>query len=193
MSVYRYDNAIVECFRDIFEDSRIHILPPEQAIRFTGQLRQDNIEFPLISTYRLGYSIKNNDVNFYGLHQGGFQNRGSNGINTFAQVVPIRINYQIDIFTVDKRTGDEITRELILFLFQNPTLKVDIPYQLDIKHKFNLFLESDVVDNSDTVEHVNKGVLFRNTLTMYTDDAYLFASRQELHGNVTGTVITDDE
>ena len=119
---------------------------------------------------------------------GGYQSRNANGTNTFAQIIPIRINYQMDIFTVDKITGDELVRELIFHIMQNPTLTVDVPYNLNMEHKFNLFLESDVVNNSDTIEHVDKGVKFRNTLTFYTDDAYLFASREQLHGNVTGRV-----
>lgn len=190
MSVKLYDDAIINNFRDILSDSRIHILPVEQALKFTAQLNRDDITFPLISTTRLGYSIKLNEVNFNGLHTGGYQRREGNGTTIFAQVIPIRINYQVDVFTVNKELGDEIIRELVFYLLQNPTLKVEIPYNLNIKHAFNLFLESDVVDNSDTVEHINKGVLFRNTLSMYTDDAYLFASREQLHGNVSADVKT---
>lgn len=188
MSVHRYDEAIVNHFRDILDDTRIHILPVEQAIMFTAQLRQDNVKFPLISTNRLGWSIRTTDVNFNALHTGGYQNRNSNGTNTFAQNIPIRINYQMDVFTVDRISGDELIRELVFDMMLHPTLKVKVPYTLDMEHVFNLYLDSDVVDNSDTVEHINKGVLFRNTLTFYTDDAYLFAGRSELHGNVEGTV-----
>ena len=188
MSVHRYDEAIINHFREIFDDTRIHILPVEQAIRFTGQLRQDNVKFPLISTNRLGWSIRTSDINFNALRTGGYQNRNDNGTNTFTQVIPIRINYQMDIFTVDKISGDELVRELIFHLLLHPTLEVDIPYKIGKNYNFNLFLDSEIVDNSDTVEHINKGVLFRNTLTFYTDDAYLFAGRDELHGKVTGSV-----
>ena len=188
MSVHRYDEAIINHFREIFNDSRIHILPVEQAIRFTGQLRQDNVKFPLISTNRLGWSIRTSDINFNALHTGGYQKRNDNGTNTFAQNVPIRINYQMDIFTVDKITGDEMVREVVFDFLLHPTLKVEVPYKIGMEHVFNIFLDSDIVDNSDTVEHINTGVLFRNTLTFYTDDAYLFAGRDELHGGVDGTV-----
>lgn len=189
MSVHRYDKAIVQHFRDILEDDRIHILPVEQAIRFTAQLQKDDVKFPLISTTRLGYSIRLSDVNFFALHSGGYQSRNDDGTNTFEQVIPIRINYQMDIFTVDKITGDELVRELVFHIMQHPTLSVEVPYQLNAQRYFNIFLESDIVDNSDTIEHVDKGVKFRNTLTFYTDDAYLFASRKQLHGNVTGKVL----
>lgn len=191
MSVKLYDDAIINNFREIFEDSRIHILPVEQALRFTAQLQRDDIAFPLISTTRLGYSIKLEEVNFTGLHSGGYQRRNDDGTDVFAQVIPIRINYQVDVFTVSKSMGDELVRELIFYLLQNPTLKVQVPYDLNMTHVFNLFPESEIVDNSDTVEHINKGVLFRNTLSLYTDDALLFASRVQKHGNVLGEVKTN--
>ena len=44
------------------------------------------------------------------------------------------------------------------------------------KHKFNVFFNPDIEDNSDTVNHINNGVLYRYTATLYTDDAYLFAN-----------------
>lgn len=193
MSVYFYDKALVTHFRDILDDNRIHILPVEQAIRFTAQLQRDDVKFPLISTTRLGYSIRSSDRNFAALHSGGYQRRTSEGTNMFAQIIPIRIEYQLDVFTVDQRSCDELIRELIFHISQHPTLSVEIPYCLDTEHVFNIFLDDDIVDNSDTVEHVNKGVLFRNTLTLYTDDAYLFASREQLHGKVTSDVHTMDK
>ena len=190
MSVKLYDDAIVESFRSLMQDNRISILPVEQALRFSAQLQRDDIRFPLISTYRLGYSIRENDVNYYGLNTGGYRKRNDNGTNTFVQIVPIKINYQLDIFTVDRESCDNIIRELVFYLLQTPSLTVKIPYDINMEHRFNLYMEPDIVDNSDTVEHTNKGVLFRNTLNLYTDDAYLFSNRTQLHGNVSGNVHT---
>lgn len=185
MSVYRYDEAIISNFRSIFDDSRIHILPVENAIRFTAQLQKDEVKFPLISTTRLGWSIRSNDVNFSAKMTGGLHHKENNNTNIFAQVIPIRIEYQLDLFTVDRQSGDELTRELVFYFYQNPTLTVKFPYKLNGEHHFNLYLDDDVVDNSDTIEHLNKGVLFRNTLTFYTDDANLFAGDTQLQGRVT--------
>jgi hypothetical protein len=190
LSVRFYDDAIIKHFRELFDDNRIHILPVENAIRFTAQLKQDNVDFPLISTNRTGWSIRTDEVNWTGMRIGGFQKRNDDGTNTFAKVIPIRITYQVDVFTVDKATGDDIIRELAFSILSRPTLEVDIPYKLDMKHNFNIFMDGEVIDNSDTVEHINKGVLFRNTFTMYTDDAYLFASNIQNHGNITGSVHT---
>lgn len=188
MSVKSYDDAIITKFREVFNDDTISILPVENAIRFSAQLQKDNVEFPMISTTRLGYSIRNNDVNFNAKMIGSFKGRNGLNDNIFAQVVPIRIEYQLDVFTVDKVDGDEIVRELIFFFLQHPTLKAHFEYGLNIDHNFNLFLNDDIVDNSDTVNHVNTGVMFRNTLTFYTDDAILFRSKKQIQGDIKASV-----
>ena len=178
MSVKSYDDAIINRFREVFNDNTISILPVENAIRFSAQLRKDNLTFPMISTTRLGYSIVRNQVNFNAKMVGSFKTRDGENNNVFAQSIPIRIEYQLD----------EIIRELIFFFEQKPTLQAHFEYGLDFDHNFNLFLNEDIVDNSDTVEHENTGVMFRNTLTFYTDDARLFRSKKQIQGNVAASV-----
>lgn len=190
MSVKAYDDAIINEFRRVFNDNTIHILPVENAIRFSAQLTKDNVKFPMISTTRLGYSIRTDNVNFAAKMIGSFVTRDGKNNNIFAQTVPIRIEYQMDVFTVDRESCDEIVRELIFFFMQHPTLTAHFEYGLDIDHTFNLYLNSEIVDNSDTVEHVNTGVMFRNTLTFYTDDALLFRSKKQRQGEIIANVAT---
>lgn len=190
MSVKAYDDAIINEFRRVFNDNTIHILPVENAIRFSAQLTKDNVKFPMISTTRLGYSIRTDNVNFAAKMIGSFVTRDGKNNNIFAQTVPIRIEYQMDVFTVDRESCDEIVRELIFFFMQHPTLTAHFEYGLDIDHTFNLYLNSEIVDNSDTVEHVNTGVMFRNTLTFYTDDALLFRSKKQRQGEIIANVVT---
>lgn len=190
MSFGCYDDAIIENFREVFNDDRIYILPVEDAFRFVSQLNRDDVKFPLISTTRLGVTILSSEVNQAQKMTGHFVRRDGFNNNLFAQSIPIRIEYQLDIFTVDRRTCDEITRELIFYFYQHPTLVAHFDYGLDIKHNFNLFLNDDVVDNSDTLEHVNKGVKFRNTLTFYTDDARLVRSKKFMQGEIKANVKT---
>lgn len=190
MSFGCYDDAIIENFRKVFNDDRIYILPVEDAFRFVSQLNRDDVKFPLISTTRLGVTILSSEVNQAQKMTGHLVRRDGFNNNVFAQSIPIRIEYQLDIFTVDRRTCDEITRELIFYFYQHPTLVAHFDYGLDIDHNFNLFLNDDVVDNSDTLEHVNKGVKFRNTLTFYTDDARLVRSKKFTQGEIKADVKT---
>lgn len=184
MSVKCYDDAIINRFREVFNSNTITILPVENAIRFTAQLKKDTVLFPMISTTRLGYAILNDNVNFAAKMTGSFAKRDGINNNIYAQSIPIRIEYQMDVMTVDRESCDNIVRELIFFFHQHPTLEAHFEYGLNFDHKFNLFLNDDIVDNSDTVEHINNGVLFRNTLTFYTDDSRLFASLKQKQGEI---------
>ena len=177
MSVYLYDKAIAQVLNDITGDS-IMIQPPETAIRNTAQLNGDRIQFPLVSLNRTGYSIRYEELNFNALHQGGTVRINDNSNITMARIIPIRIEYQVDVFCVDRNMNDEITRELLFYFSLYPTHEIHVPYNINIEHKYNLFLDEPVVDNSDTVNHVNDGVLFRTTFTMYCPDAYLWAGKE---------------
>lgn len=190
MSFGCYDKAIVENFQKLFNTGNVHILPVEDALRFTSQLNRDDVEFPLISTTRLGITILSSEVNQAQKTTGHLVRRDGYNNNVFAQSIPIRIEYQLDIFTIERWACDEITRELIFYFYQHPTLVAHFDYGLNIEHNFNLFLNDEVVDNSDTIEHVNTGVKFRNTLTFYTDDARLVRSKKFIQGEVKADVAT---
>ena len=190
MSFGCYDKAIIEKFQKLFNTGNVHILPVEDALRFTSQLNRDDVEFPLISTTRLGITILSSEVNQTQKTTGHLVRRDGYNNNVFAQSIPIRIEYQLDIFTVERWACDEITRELIFYFYQHPTLVAHFDYGLNIEHNFNLFLNDDVVDNSDTIEHVNTGVKFRNTLTFYTDDARLVRSKKFIQGEIKADVAT---
>lgn len=187
--VHLYDKAIITRFREIFDDSRIHIVPVEDAISFLAHLNDDDVKFPAVNTTRLGWTIRKSDLSHKGLFDGApVRYTDSTNMVKMANILPIRIEYQMDVFTVDKVSGDEIMREFMFYIFRNPTLEVNIPYGLNIKHKFNLFMDPDVVDNSDVTEHKNRGVYFRNTIHFYTDDAYLFMGEDEYLKKITGVV-----
>ena len=179
--LYLYDQVIVDKFKKLFNDSRITIQPPENAIRYVAQLEDDNVNFPLISLNRTNWSIRYNDLNFAQSRTGVLNRVNDDNTLSVMKVIPIRLDYQLDIYTVDRPTNDEIYRELLFYIDNNPTLEVKIPYTLDTSHVFNIFFNSDINDNSDTVEHINRGVLYRFTSTLFSNDAYLFDGPTEFN------------
>ena len=176
MSAYIYDSAVTNLFESITGD-KIFVNPPETAFRNVSQLNGDKLKFPLINLNRTNLSIRTDEVNFNALHEGATVRMNDDNTVTHARVLPIRIEYQVDVFTVDKKMNDEIVRELLFYLYVHPTHIVKIGYGLDFEHKFNLYLDPDVQDNSDVVSHINNGVIFRSTFTMYCPDAYLWSSK----------------
>lgn len=51
---------------------------------------------------------------------------------------------------------------------------VYVGHGLNMAHKFNIYFNSGIEDNSDIANHGNRGQYFRQDLTFYTDDAYLW-------------------
>lgn len=174
--MHLYDEAVVEKFKEIFGTDNIFIIPPERAKDTVAQIEKDDVKFPLVSLDRRGFSIRGDQINWSASRMGLADSITDDGKANIMHVIPIRVNYQLDVYTVDRVSCDEILRELIFYFTLHPTLMVNIPYGLNTKHKFNLFFNPDIEDNSDTVEHINKGVLYRYTANLYTDDAYLFAN-----------------
>lgn len=170
---YYYDRAIVNDLRKVFNDDRIFICPPELVFKTIGRLNEDDIKMPMISVLRTGTSILESphSMRFHGLLQ-----NVDNETDTYKTVraIPIRINYLLDVWTKHREENDNIIRELIFYYMTNPTLQVEIPYGLDIEHNFNIFFDSNIEDNSDIVDQPNHGEYFRQTLSVYTDDAYLW-------------------
>lgn len=174
--MYLYDNAILDKFRELFDTDKIFIVPPERAKMIRAQLDDDTIKFPLISLDRRGWTMLDDHNSWSASVKGIPDSINNDGSANILHAIPIKIEYQLDVFTVDKVSCDEILRELIFYFKLHPTMQVHIPYGLETNHNFNVYFNPEVEDNSDTVEHINKGVLYRYTASFYTDDAYLFAN-----------------
>lgn len=68
-------------------------------------------------------------------------------------VIPVKVEYQLDIYTRTYEEGDEYLRNFLFKLINNPKLIIDIPYQdLWLRHVANLRVLSNVSDTSDITE-----------------------------------------
>lgn len=196
MSVNLYDNAIVEKLKEITKDSRIFINTTDNVFTLIGKEKDDNITLPLISLARTGMSIISDRVSYPLMKTGSLAKvNKDNEYFTRLQAIPIRLNYVLDVWTESRLDNDNIVRELIFYFFTHPTLQIEIPYTVNIKHNFNLFVNPDIEDNSDISEHKSRGMYYRQTLTLYTDDAYIWkASRSNLYDvEINTQVIANNE
>lgn len=176
MSVRFYDRAVVEDLQRIFQDSKIRIYPPEQDL-FTliPQQNNDNIILPAISVSRPNWTLTENSSHPMRFDGATVRIDKNSHRVTRLQAISIRINYVFDIWTTTRGQNDDIMRELIFYYVLHPTLKVGIPYKLEhYYHNFNLWYEPDVEDNSDIAQHYQNGRYYRQSISCYTDDAYLW-------------------
>lgn len=192
VSVYAYDKAIVEDFRARFKktstDSKVNetvqIGSPNRMFNILGQLNDDKIEMPFISLERIDWQL-NLDRQGYQTFIGDKVYRRIGPDNTpidiRAQVIPITINYRLSVWSVDRITNDALVREILFYYHLRPSLMVYVGHGLNMAHKFNIYFNSGIEDNSDIANQGERGTYFRQDLTFYTDDAYIWrANYQEL-------------
>lgn len=179
MSFYLYDKAIIDRLKDVTGDDRIHIVPPEQAISFLAQFDKDKVKLPALVLSRGPITIVDALKNQVAYLKGetAKYNTEENSVSK-ARLIPIRIEWSLNVYTVDRYSCDEIVRELVFYLMTKPRFSVKIPYDLDIEQNFDIFLDNDIVDNSDLIEFPNTGEYFRETISFYTENAHLYSSNR---------------
>lgn len=90
--------------------------------------------------------------------------------------IPIKISYQLDVYTKYFEEADEYIRNFVFNLINYPKLSIEIPYNnSNILHNSNIQLESTIADNSDIPERLIAGQFTRMSLKFNIDDAYLFS------------------
>jgi len=64
-------------------------------------------------------------------------------------IIPVKVMYQLDIYTKTYDEGDELLRNFVFKLVNNPKFIVSIPYNgADIQHTANLRLLPNLSDTS---------------------------------------------
>lgn len=175
---YLYDTAIIEDLRSVFDDDRIFICPTDNVFKTLGRLNEDDVKMPIISVLRTGVSLLDSQHTMR--FQGGILKIGEDEESiSRVQTIPIQINYLLDVWTKHREENDNIVRELIFYYMTHPTLEVKVPYGTNLKHTFNIFYDKNIEDNSDIVGQSEHGEYFRQTLSVYTPDAYLWKSTDE--------------
>lgn len=191
VSVYAYDKALVSDLKARFssspvKDSKVNdtvqIGSPDLMYNIIGQLNGDKPILPFVSLQRLNWQL-NLDRQGYQTFIGdqvytrlGVDNKP---IEVRAQVIPITINWQLSVWTRDRITNDALVREILWYYHLRPSLLVYVQHGLNIAHKFNIYFNSGIEDNSDLANQINNGTYFRQDLSLYSDDSYLWKANYQ--------------
>ena len=182
MSAALYDEAFLKKLKSITDKTNIHLYGTDDSKRLFEIIADDTddqqIQLPIISLRRSGgYTIKeigNNSRSKNSLKVISCEDGSSVQLN----IIPIELNYQIDIYTRMYYEADSIMRELIFILINSPQLSITIPYNdIQLQHKSNIILSQNVSDNSAIPERLIAGQFTRLTVECQIDDAYLFDTR----------------
>ena len=186
MALRYYDDAIVDKLkRWIPEESNLRVLKPEESRRLFETKADDSgdkpIQLPIIALSRSkDFTIASNikqSRSFDGLKVGLRVIDGKlPGSTVHLNVIPVQLEYQLDIYTKTYEEGDEYLRQFLFKLINNPALYIEIPYNNSgLLHIANIRVLDTISDTSDITEHLFAGQFTRWSIQLELQDAFLFS------------------
>lgn len=180
MAIRYYDDAMIEKLKAwIPESSNLRVLKPDESKRLFELSANDNNDKPLKLPF-IALS-RNNDINILSNVK---QLRSFNGAKIKADeeatatlnAIPIKVEYQLDIYTKTVDEGDEYLRTFLFKLINNPVISIGIPYNgQELEHIANIRVLDTVSDTSSISERLFSGQFTRWTIQMELQDAFLFS------------------
>ena len=200
-SVGLYDEALYNKINAWVKDGRVRILAPDESLRLFQISSDDNndkpVTLPLISLSRasnieISYTHKR-PLTFDGMMLDHVQVpegktdqeldewfKAGKAKSIQLNAIPMVLNYQLDIYAKERSTVDEYLRNFIFNFINNPKVTITIPYNgINYKHDCNVQVLSPIQDNSDIPSRLFSGQLYRWTIGLVIDDAYLFSASIE--------------
>ena len=182
MAIRYYDEALankINSWLPKAKNRKIQVLKPDEVKRlFTIEADERNdkpIQLPLIAISRdtqidVLHPTKR-AMSFDGMM---LESDGKHTIQLDA--VPISITYQLDIYTRHFDEGDELLRELIFKIINNPQLTITLPYNnQNLIQVCTMKMQGQVEDTSSISERIFSGQFTRWTLRLNIDGAYLYS------------------
>jgi len=140
------------------------------------------LEFPFISIYPTPTIEFDNSKNtFPGYNLGNkmftqvpvFDDNGNytgsdNKVAKNVKTLYINIEYQIDVWAVDRQTAEEVIRELMFWFYENQELSVTFYGQ---PLTFTFSIGNNIQDNTDLVNYESNGKIYRYTTTILLSTA----------------------
>ena len=181
MACRYYDDILSEKIKKwIPENSNLRVLKPEETKRLFELTANDNndqaFKLPFVALSR------NNDIELLENIKSvksfdGLKLLQNSDCTLSLNVIPIKLEYQLDIYTKRYDEGAEYIRSFLFKLINSPLLKIEIPYNdTKILHTANIRVLSTVSDTSAISERIFSGQFTRWTIQLEIQDAFLFST-----------------
>lgn len=179
MALEYYDDVIAaKIARWLPSTDKIRVLKPDETRRLFELNAHDKndepLQLPLLSLSRnneieLLLNLKN-PRSFAGLTL--LKTKDS---TVLLDAIPIRLVYQLDIYTKNATDGDAYLRQYLFKLINNPSIKICIPYNgTDIEQIANIRVLNNVADTSAIAERLFPGQFTRWSIQFEVQDAFLY-------------------
>jgi hypothetical protein len=166
MALEYYDDAIAAKLEKWTPSNlKLRILKPDETKRLIETVADDqkdkNIKLPMIALSR------NNDVELLlnvknPRSYDGLKIEQTEEQTTQLNVIPVRLQYQVDIYAKTYHEADEYLRQYLFKLINNPVIKITVPYNgKDFDQIANIRVLSTISDTSDVPQRLFTGQFTR--------------------------------
>ena len=178
MAVRYYDDILAAKLKRWNPSSDLRVLKPNEVKRFFQLAAEDSgdkpIKLPFVTLSR------NNDIELELNYKNPKSYAGIKLMQTPAETlimnaIPIKLQYQLDIYTKTMEEGDEYLRQYLFKLINNPVIKILVPYNgANVEQIANIRVLTSVSDTSDISERLFSGQFTRWTIQLEIQDAFLY-------------------
>lgn len=178
MALRYYDDVLAAKLRRWNPTSEIRILKPNEVKRLFQLAADDTGDKPL--TLPCIALSRNNDIEIEAniktpKSYAGLKLKQTEAETMILNAIPIRLQYQMDIYTKTEEEGDEYLRQYLFKLINNPIIKIVIPYNgIDYEQIANIRVQSTVSNTSEISERLFPGQFNRWTIQFEILDAFLY-------------------
>lgn len=180
--IWVYDNAIVDDLKKSFNPENVpnptvSVIDPENAIGLAAQVQEDKIKFPIVALTRKNpIPIDGSLINFTKFKRGistTFDPKENMIYNE--RSIPLKLSYELSIFTTNTADMDEITREILFKYGSMYFLTITVPYESKRKIRFGLVADiGDGIDiQSSASSYISEGKLYASSITLNCEGCVL--------------------
>jgi hypothetical protein len=180
MAVRYYDDILsIKLHNWLPDNSNLRVLGPSETKRLFELTAEDHkdapIQLPLITLNRHKDVELLSNVKSPKSYDGLRILANEDGALQF-NVLPIKLLYDLTIYTKTEEEVDEYVRSFLFKLINNPVIKVKIPYNdFEVEHIANIRVLPNVSDTSDISERIFVGQFHCWTIQLEIQDAFLFS------------------
>lgn len=179
MAVRYYDDVLVAKINKWTPStSTLRVLKPSETKRFFELSADDSKDKPL--TLPCVALSRNNDIELAvniktPKSYAGLKLNQAPTETLIMNAIPIKVQYQLDIYTKTDEEGDEYLRQYLFKLINNPVIKIVVPYNgVNIEQIANIRVLNTISDTSEMSERLFPGQFVRWTIQLEIQDAFLY-------------------
>lgn len=178
MAIRYYDDVLAAKLKRWNPASDLRILKPNEVKRLFALAAEDSLDKPL--TLPCIALSRNNDLEIVTniktpKSYAGLKVRQTEAETMLLNAIPVRPQYQVDIYTKTAEEGDEYLRQYLFKLINNPVIKIIVPYNgVDMEQIANIRVLNTVSDTSEVSERLFPGQFNRWTIQLEIQDAFLY-------------------